>query len=128
MLSILQCLRDVANYIKGTKDYVTDQGTASGWRYRKWKSGAVEFWKGGTFSGSFASWNGGYGGSATLSLPWACRNGIAVCNAKAGTGYGMPAHASYWTGTGTNKNITILTWGSQSETISYTIYVIGTLT
>lgn len=44
MLSILQCLRDVANYIKGVDDYVVDHGTSGIWTYQKWKSGKCELW------------------------------------------------------------------------------------
>ena len=79
MLSILQCLRDVANYVKGTKDYVIDQGVQSGWRYRKWKSGAVELWRDGSTTGNAAVWNGGYGiTSLIVNLPFSIykRNGI----------------------------------------------------
>lgn len=28
----------------GIKDYIVEQGISSGWRYRKWNSGMVEFW------------------------------------------------------------------------------------
>lgn len=28
----------------GMQDYVVEQGISSGWRYRKWRSGMVEFW------------------------------------------------------------------------------------
>lgn len=45
MLSVLKCLRDVANYVKGVADYpvksvINDNGSG----YTKWKSGKLEQW------------------------------------------------------------------------------------
>lgn len=45
MLSVLKCLRDVANYVKGVADYPVETATkADGSGYTKWKSGKLEQW------------------------------------------------------------------------------------
>ena len=45
MLSVLKCLRDVANYVKGVADYpVESVVNADGSGYTKWKSGKLEQW------------------------------------------------------------------------------------
>lgn len=45
MLSVLKCLRDVANYVKGVADYpVESVVNAGGSGYTKWKSGKLEQW------------------------------------------------------------------------------------
>lgn len=45
MLSVLQCLRDVANYVKGVADYpVESVVNADGFGYTKWNSGKLEQW------------------------------------------------------------------------------------
>ena len=114
MLSILQCLRDVANYVKGTKDYVIDQGVQSGWRYRKWKSGAVELWRDGSTTGNAAVWNGGYGiTSLIVNLPFSVTNGMALYTARAGSGFGMAGDTIAWA-SGLTK-LSLATGGSQNE-------------
>lgn len=51
MLSVLQCLRDVANYVKGVADYPVETATkADGSGYTKWKSGKLEQWGSVAFS------------------------------------------------------------------------------
>lgn len=51
MLSILQCLRDVANYVKGVADYpVKSVINEDGSGYTKWKSGKLEQWGSVAFS------------------------------------------------------------------------------
>ena len=51
MLSVLKCLRDVANYVKGVADYpvksvINDNGSG----YTKWNSGKLEQWGSVAFS------------------------------------------------------------------------------
>lgn len=51
MLSVLKCLRDMANYVKGVADYpvksvINDNGSG----YTKWKSGKLEQWGSVAFS------------------------------------------------------------------------------
>jgi hypothetical protein len=51
MLSILQCLRDVAKYVKGVADYpVKSIINEDGSGYTKWKSGKLEQWGSVSFS------------------------------------------------------------------------------
>ena len=51
MLSVLKCLRDVANYVKGVADYPVETATkADGSGYTKWKSGKLEQWGSVAFS------------------------------------------------------------------------------
>ena len=51
MLSVLKCLRDVANYVKGVADYpVESVVNADGSGYTKWKSGKLEQWGSVAFS------------------------------------------------------------------------------
>lgn len=51
MLSVLKCLRDVANYVKGVADYpVENVINANGSGYTKWKSGKLEQWGSVAFS------------------------------------------------------------------------------
>ena len=53
MLSVLKCLRDVANYVKGVADYpVETVVNADGFGYTKWKSGKLEQWGSVAFSAS----------------------------------------------------------------------------
>ena len=53
MLSVLKCLRDVANYVKGVADYpVESVVNADGSGYTKWKSGKLEQWGSVRFSAS----------------------------------------------------------------------------
>lgn len=45
MLSVLKCLRDMANYVKGVADYpVKSVVNADGSGYTKWNSGKLEQW------------------------------------------------------------------------------------
>lgn len=124
MLSLKTALANVANWIKGVDDYVVETGTNSGWYYRKWKSNKLEMWYSGQRTSSSNSWNGGYGISFNITAPYATTNGMAFFMAKAGSGYGMPAHCSHWSTS--TKEISIITWGSQSDTVTYNVYVIGT--
>ena len=51
MLSVLKCLRDVANYVIGVADYpVESVVNADGSGYTKWKSGKLEQWGSVAFS------------------------------------------------------------------------------
>lgn len=52
-------------------DYVTEEGTASGWKYRKWNSGYIEAWYSGsiTFSAAGTSIAGWYRSVENISLP-----------------------------------------------------------
>lgn len=51
MLSVLKCLRDIANYVKGVADYPVETATkADGSGYTKWKSGKLEQWGSVAFS------------------------------------------------------------------------------
>lgn len=43
MLSVLKCLRDVANYVKGVADYPVEVKLGMD-GYTKWKSGKLEQW------------------------------------------------------------------------------------
>ena len=51
MLSVLKCLRDVANYVKGVADYPVEVKLGMD-GYTKWKSGKLEQWGVVTFSAS----------------------------------------------------------------------------
>ena len=124
MISLRQCLRDIANYVKGTKDYVIEQGVQSGWRYRKWKSGVVELWRSGSVTGNAAAWNGGYGiTSLVVDLPFSVTHGMALYAARAGTGFGMAGDAISWSST--LSKLSLSTWGSQNGRVVYNIYVFG---
>lgn len=51
MLSVLKCLQDVANYVKGVADYpVETVVNPDGSGYTKWKSGKLEQWGSVAFS------------------------------------------------------------------------------
>ena len=52
-------------------DYITEEGTASGWKYRKWNSGFIEAWYSGsiTFSAAGSSIAGWYRSTENISLP-----------------------------------------------------------
>lgn len=53
MLSVLKCLRDIANYVKGVADYPVESVVNADWSgYTKWKSGKLEQWGSVTFSAS----------------------------------------------------------------------------
>lgn len=124
MLSLKTALTNIANWIKGVDDYVIDQGTKDGWVYRRWKSDILEMWSSGSKNGNVQSWNGGYGITFNISAPFYTKNGRVYFTAKAGTGFGMPVSSSQWNAA--NKDIAIATWGSQSDTVNYNVYVIGT--
>lgn len=49
MLSVLKCLRDVANYVKGVADYPVEVKLGVD-GYTKWKSGKLEQWGSVAFS------------------------------------------------------------------------------
>lgn len=49
MLSVLKCLRDVANYVKGVADYPVEVKLGMD-GYTKWKSGKLEQWGSVAFS------------------------------------------------------------------------------
>ena len=69
MLSILQCLRDVANYVKGVADYpVKSVINEDGSGYTKWKSGKLEQWG----SVSFSAASGAV--SSKIKYPTAFKN------------------------------------------------------
>lgn len=51
MLSVLKCLRDVANYVKGVADYPVEVKLGVD-GYTKWKSGKLEQWGSVAFSAS----------------------------------------------------------------------------
>jgi len=69
MLSILQCLRDVANYVKGVADYpVKSVINEDGSGYTKWKSGKLEQWG----SVSFSAASGAV--SSKIKFPTAFKN------------------------------------------------------
>jgi len=57
----------------GEKDYITAQGTTSGWLYRKWNSGKIELWANDTktvsCTSAFASTGAYYSGAQTYNLP-----------------------------------------------------------
>lgn len=42
--SIRKLLKDLANRMNLTKDYVIEEGESGIWTYRKWKSGKAELW------------------------------------------------------------------------------------
>lgn len=54
-------------------DYVTEQGSTSGWKWRKWKSGRKECWKSGEFTTSINVNAGGFYHSTTYGyiMPFA---------------------------------------------------------
>lgn len=49
MLSVLKCLRDIANYVKGVADYPVEVKLGMD-GYTKWKSGKLEQWGSVAFS------------------------------------------------------------------------------
>lgn len=71
MISVKKLLYKVVERLGNTTDWVVEQGTSSGWRYRKWNSGVYECSQQhhGSIAVNIAS--AGYGGyrSSELSIP-----------------------------------------------------------
>ena len=108
------------NRTSAPEDYVTEIGTSSGWRYRKWKNGWVEAWcYYSVGSVAITTSSPGYGGyrsaEISIAIPSGIFPGTPGCQVQKSTAQGgwiahaIPASAtqiSIMYGSGTSQTIT----------------------
>ena len=110
-------------------DYIVEQGTDSGWTYRKWNSGYAECWLGGFSLGAttFTSWSSGlyyhdFASAKAFPFTFTVAPKIMVTPKESQSWLG-----STWSATTTNVGtIRMLANGSSSRTPIVDIYVFGT--
>lgn len=134
MISVLQCLRDVANWCKtiSTKtkiDYIVSQGISGVWFYRKWASGYCELYGCGTVANStyVQTWMSSmYHCSATINLPFSIKSGRMFYNSQVGSGFGWNPNQSGTKWDSAISKVTLESLGSQkNEKFNYTIHIFG---
>lgn len=132
MLSLRQCLRDVAKWCKtiSTKtkiDYIVSQGISGVWFYRKWASGYCELYGCGTTTTSYIqSWDGMYHCAGDVSLPFSVKSGRMFYNAQVDTGFGISANQSGTRWDTAISKVQLNTLGSQKAgNFGYTIHIFG---
>lgn len=99
MISVKKLLYKVVERLGNTTDWVVEQGTSSGWRYRKWNSGRIEAWcnysVGSVAITTASPAYGGYrSGAITIAIPSGIFSATPDCQVqKAGWQGGWISHA-----------------------------------
>ena len=111
-------------------DYVVDEGTASGWLYRKWSSGKIELWTNDTktvsCTSAFASTGAYYSGAQTYNLPTT----LGINSITQYYGSGAPGNQG-WIMIA-SASTTSLSWRAYNRTsnsscsVTLNFYVVGT--
>ena len=126
ILDIKKVIKDILVKLNLIADYVVEVNTSGNWTYRKWNSGIVECWGGGSLTnGKYVqTWNGLIAVSVSIPLPFPIKKGVMKLGLKAGSGYGWNAVPIAWSDF--ISSATTQTLGSQNSTsISYSAYVVG---